>query len=487
MNAGLPRLATDCLQQLGSEVVLPAYDRSALRPGMVHLGVGAFHRAHQAWLTDLALQQEWGDWGIIGVSLRSDRVARQLNPQHGLFSLSLEQADSAQLQVVGSLLNVLVAPQQIEEVVAAIAAPAIHIVTLTITEKGYCLLKSGSGLDVSHKDIAADLEQPLQPGTAIGLLALGLRQRMHGAATPVTVISCDNLLHNGQALQQALSDYLELCFPEVLPWLQSSVTFPNSMVDRIVPASSEELVRTRAQGLGAEDEAAVSTEVFWQWVIEDRFAGPRPAWQRCGVELVGSVAPYEAMKLGVLNAAHSAIAWLGRLQGLETVDQVMADPDRRALIERLMRTELAAAVSVPESLNVQDYITRLLVRFANPGLHHRCAQIAIDSSEKIIQRWLPALCGTQPTPLLEQMLGLWLYAVLMTDLSLDDPAVKALLQQRTSQADLQSRIQAVLLQLGVHAVQLSDFEALCERLKSTVDRLQSSQPDTLAAFAVDYP
>ncbi|MFK7731386.1 MAG: mannitol dehydrogenase family protein, partial [Pseudomonadales bacterium] len=276
------RLQAGSLDQLDNTIGRPRYKRTALKPGILHFGIGAFHRAHQAVYTDDAVALCGGDWGIIGVSLRSNTVARQLLPQDCLYSVLSQDAERSELRIIGVIQDVIVAPDNSERVVSAIADPAIKIITLTITEKGYCLAADGRSLDVSNSQIRADLEHPDAPLSAIGLLALGLHQRCVQSGAPITLISCDNLSENSKRLKTVLIDYLSKSFSDTVEWLATCVAFPCSMVDRIVPAMTDERRQQQALVLGVEDAAAVQTECFNQWIIEDHFAAERPAWEQAG-------------------------------------------------------------------------------------------------------------------------------------------------------------------------------------------------------------
>lgn len=442
------RLTLGTLGGLPEEVLRPGYHRRKVTPGILHLGVGAFNRAHQAVYTDVALQSA-NDWGIIGVSLRSDRVAQQLNPQQGLFSLLSEDATNRELRVIGSILQVLVAPQQPESLAAAFRDAAIRVITLTVTEAGYCLAADGHSLDGSLPAVQQDLADPNGARTAIGLLARGLKDRLDAGGAPLTIISCDNLANNSAKLKNALSDYLVQSWPEVLPWLQGNVRFPCSMVDRIVPAQTEDSLARQAALLGVRDEAAIATEPFCQWIIERDFATPMPDWEGAGVVLVDDIAPFEEMKLRLLNATHSAIAILGQLNRRDTVADVMSDPDLRAFIEQLMAEDLLPAIAAPPGFDLASYRDVLLDRFSNPRLQHRCAQIAMDCTEKIRQRWLPTLAGRGESPLLSKVLAAWCYLVLDTGIEIQDPRRETLLAIRTSEAQLGERIDALLDSLGM--------------------------------------
>ncbi len=382
LNAKLP---------LPSDVAGPHYPRDSLGAGIVHLGVGAFHRAHQAMYTEAVLNRFGGDWRIIGVSLRSPAVRDQLAPQDCLYTLETREGDRRQRQVVGALSELLVAPENPQAVIAAIAAPCIHVVTLTITEKGYCLNATSGTLDEGHPAIAGDLASPATPATALGLLAAALAQRMAQGLPGLTLLSCDNLAGNGRLLRRALLAYCALRDPALADWVETHCRFPCSMVDRIVPATTNADRDTLRQQLGYEDRAAVFTEGFSQWVIEADFAGPVPAWDRVGAEYVDDVAPFEEMKLRLLNASHSTIAYLGSLIGCETVADAIALAPLRRAVQQLMHEESLPTLRLPADFDVDSYQQQLLARFANSALQHRCQQIAMDGSQKLPQRVLPVL------------------------------------------------------------------------------------------------
>ncbi len=465
------RLHPDNLHLLNADVSTPAYDRKALQAGIVHMGIGAFHRAHQAVYTEDAIAHSGGDWGIVGVSLRSDTVAAQLTPQAGLYSVLSRDATDTELRVIGSVLDVLYAPENPDRVADAIANFSTHLVTLTITEKGYCLAADGFSLDHGNELIESDLKNPYSPASAIGLIAYGLRKRMANGGKPITLLSCDNLSENSQRLRGVLTEYLQVSFAEVIPWLDKSVSFPCSMVDRIVPGATNEQKVMQSQLLGVQDDAAISTECFKQWLIEDKFAADRPAWEQVGVEFVGDILPFENMKLRVLNASHSAIAFTGLLAGLNTVDQVMADDQLGGFITRLIDTELIPAIDAPDGFNLHEYRDQILRRFQNPHLKHRCAQIAMDSSEKISQRWLPGFATNNGTGLLAKALSLWCFFVLSTDLTIDDPEADQMLSLRSSAEPIASRVESCLAIARFRSDSVANFEQLIVELIENLEVL----------------
>lgn len=383
------KLTEATLSKLGN-IAQPQYPRETTRPGIVHLGVGAFHRAHQAWYTEAAMNRFGGNWRIIGVSLRRPAMRDALQPQDNLYSLVTRRDDTAECQVIGALCNTLVAPENPNAVIEALANPDIHVVTLTITEKGYGLDAASGTLDTTQSEIASDLNNTNAPQSALGFLAEALALRQQEKRSGLTLISCDNLSDNGHKLRAALLQFVQLKNPALTPWIEQHCRFPNTMVDRIVPATSEHDIAEFGREFGFRDAAPVFTEPFSQWVIEKNFAGPVPPWDKVGAQFVDDVAPFEAAKLRTLNASHSLIAYLGCVHGKETVADAMQETTIREAVIELMR-EAEATFKLPDSFSVRDYQQELIARFDNRALKHRCAQIAMDGSQKIPQRIVPII------------------------------------------------------------------------------------------------
>ena len=377
LQAGLPGLR------------LPDYDRAALTPGIVHLGLGAFHRAHQAVFTDAVLAAD-PSWGIAGVSLRAPGTRDALAPQDGLFSVVARGEGPPDCRIVGSVVRTLVAPEDPEAVIALLAAPATRIVTLTITEKGYCRDAAGTGLDPTHPDIAADLVRRVRPRTMPGLVIAALARRHEQGLPPFAVLSCDNLPANGATTRAVLLQFARLAAPGLVDWLERDLATPSTMVDRIVPATTEADRADLATRFGYADAWPVVTEPFSQWVVEDRFPLGRPAWERAGAIFTDEVAPFETMKLRLLNGSHSALAYLGLLRGPETVAQSMADDRLRHFVGALARDELLPTLRLPVGQDAEAYLASLHRRFANPSVRHGLLQIAADGSQKLPQRLLAA-------------------------------------------------------------------------------------------------
>ncbi|KLJ00387.1 mannitol dehydrogenase family protein [Luteimonas sp. FCS-9] len=406
-----PRLSDATLATLPSAVARPAYERAAIRIGIVHLGAGAFHRAHQAVYFDDALALD-PDWAVCAVSLRNPDVRDALRPQGGLYTLAI-LGQMPQLRIVGALRGVLCARDEAAAVLARLADPAVRLVTLTVTEKGYCLV--GDRLDFAHPDIVHDLATPDAPVSAIGHIVAGLARRRAAGHAPYTVLSCDNLADNGVRLRRAVLDFAQRLDPALADWIAAEVAFPRSMVDSITPATDDALRNRVADALGEDDAWPVQREPYTQWVVEDRFCNGRPPLERVGVTLSDDIAGFDRAKLRLLNGPHSALAYLGLLLGLETVADAMRHPGLAAFVERLMREDIAPTLDVPVGLDLDAYIGAILDRFRNPAIAHRLAQIAWDGSQKLPVRLLgtirDALAAGRPIDRLCLPIAAWMHFV----------------------------------------------------------------------------
>jgi len=389
------RLSSATLDALPDDVIRPAYDRAAVRAGVVHLGIGAFHRAHQATVFDDVLNAGDLRWGIVAASLRSPRVRDQMAPQDGLYTMLVRDGSSEHAQIIGAVQRVIVAPEEPLALLDALASPHTHIVTLTITEKGYKLDPATGELIEHDPQLAADLASLTRPQTAPGYLVAALAKRKALGLPPSTAISCDNLPHNGRRLRNAVLALAHRHDAPLAEWIAEEGAFPETMVDRIVPATTAEDVAALAARLDVADHAMIKTEPFTQWVIEDRFCGPRPEFG-AGVQLTAAVAPWEEAKLRLLNGAHSGIAYLGGLAGIEHVHEVLALPAARAFVEALW-DEAQTTLSPPPELDIALYRRELMARFDNPTLRHRTRQIAMDGSQKLPQRLLAPIAARLAT------------------------------------------------------------------------------------------
>ncbi|MGP9804891.1 mannitol dehydrogenase family protein [Paracoccus sp. NSM] len=355
--------------------------------GIVHLGLGAFFRAHGAIYVAQAMQASGGDWGIIGVSLQSPGTRDRLAPQGWAYT-ALELGPKGETpQVVTILRDVLVAPENPQAVLDAMAAPSVQIVSLTVTEKGYCHEPSTGRLNADHPDIRHDRASGL-PKSAPGFLVRALQARRAAGLKPFTVLCCDNLPENGRVVRGVVLDLARLIDPALAEWIAAEGAFPSTMVDRIVPATTPaDLDRLEAL-TGLRDEAPVMHEPFRQWVIEDRFCAGRPDLGAVGAQMVADVTPFEHMKLRMLNGTHSSLAYLGYLAGHETIADTMADPVLAGYVTRLWRDEIIPALTPPEGVDLAGYAEALRDRYANPAIRHRTWQIAMDGSQKLPQRIL---------------------------------------------------------------------------------------------------
>ncbi|GGF19314.1 mannitol dehydrogenase [Youhaiella tibetensis] len=362
-----------------------SYDRSAVTPGIVHLGIGAFHRAHQAVYVDDLLSQ-FPDWGIVGASLRRPDTKDALDPQSGLYSVLVRDAGGSTCRVIGSVLEIIDATREGERLLDLMASPAIRIVSLTVTEKGYCHDPATGRLDRSHPDIVHDLANPANPRSAPGFIVEALDRRRRAGLAPFTVMSCDNLPSNGHTASRIISEFAAARGSELAAYV-ATAAFPSTMVDRIVPATTDADRQAVGEALGLEDAWPVVTEPFTQWVIEDRFSAGRPAFETVGAQMVRDVEPFERMKLRMLNGSHSTLAYLGYLAGHQYVADAIGDPAFRKLIFGLMTEEVIPTLDMPEA-DLHGYRDDLLERFANPALKHRTWQIAMDGSQKLPQRFL---------------------------------------------------------------------------------------------------
>ena len=423
-------LSQKTLERVAPGIARPVYDPRSIGTGIVHLGIGAFHRAHQAIYTDDALAHERGTWGICGVSLRSPDVRDRLMPQDGLYTAVEKSPEGVQRRVIGSVREALFLGAERRVIDARLVDPATRIVTLTVTEKGYCHDPATGRLNFEHRDIVHDLAQTGAPVSVVGLLVAALDARRKANTGALTVVCCDNLPHNGNVLRGLIDAFVQACDPTLARWIEHNASFPSTMVDRIVPATTASDIADNDRALGLQDAAPVVFEPFKQWVIEDRFVTDRPKWEAGGAQFVDDVAPFEAMKLRLLNASHSAFAYLGFLAGHEYIFQVAAKPQFVAWMRRFMNDEVTPTLAIPSGIDVVAYRDALLRRFANPALPHRTQQIAMDGSQKLPQRLLATardnLAADRAIPLLTLAVAGWMRYVGGRDeagrpIKVDDP------------------------------------------------------------------
>lgn len=377
------------IDDVAPAVARPSYEPAAHAAGIVHIGLGAFHRAHQGVYTDDAMSANGGDWRIVGVSLRSTGIVDTLRAQACLYTVIVRDAAGTSARVVASLADALAAVRDRNAVLAAMSDPAIRIVTLTVTEKAYGIDRANGRIAEDHPAISADLSHPRMPSGVIGFLVEAIRRRRQAGTAPFTVLCCDNLPENGALLRSGVIDFATRADADLGQWIATQVAFPSSMVDRITPAPTAVTRSDARRLLGCRDDAAVETEPFRQWIIEDRFSSGRPTWEAGGAVFVEDVAPYERMKLRMLNGAHSLLAYAGHLSDCTYVRDAMRVPALVVLVERYLKAA-AATLGPLEAIDTARYARSLLRRFGNPAIAHETYQIAMDGTEKLPQRILQA-------------------------------------------------------------------------------------------------
>lgn len=389
------------LGDLPGEVAVPRYDRSAVGRGIVHLGVGGFHRAHQAMYLDRLLtlaadeeDEEGLGWGICGVGVlpHDDRIIDTLRAQDGLYTLVVKHPDGRrEARVIGSLVEALHAPSDPQAVLDAMTDPATRIVSLTITEGGYLVDQVTGELLTDDPGLQADLRPGATPGTAFGFVVAALRARRKAGTAPFTVMSCDNLPGNGDVARRMMVAFGRLADPELGDWMEQHVAFPNAMVDRITPVTAPEDTQRLAREQGVADGWPVVCEPFTQWVLEDRFPTGRPALERVGVQVVEDVEPYELMKLRLLNASHQALCYLGYLAGYRYAHEVCQDQLFVDFLLGYMEQEATPTLPVVPGTDLADYRRTLIERFANPEVRDTLARLCAESSDRIPKWLLPVV------------------------------------------------------------------------------------------------
>ncbi len=393
-NRGPIKLKTSNLTRLSPRVQVATYDRKGVTDSLVHIGVGGFFRAHQAvYLDDLLQRPGNSEWGYCGVGLlpHDAGVRDALQSQDCLYTLLERSADGDRARVIGALLNYLHAPQDPEAVLKKLASPRTRIVSLTITEGGYYVNEGTGEFNDKHPDILHDLDHPRQPKCSFGVLLEALDRRRRHGLEPFTLMSCDNLQHNGDLTKRMLLAFAELRDPELARWLGEHCAFPNSMVDRITPATTDEHRALLREEFNLEDAWPVVTESFSQWIIEDNFPSGRPAWETAGAQMTTDVLPYEKMKLRLLNAGHQALCYIGMLLGYEFAHEAMQDVRIRKLVKTMMDVEVTPLLPIPVGIDLEAYKKSLIARFSNPAIRDQLSRIGTDGSAKIPGFVLPSI------------------------------------------------------------------------------------------------
>lgn len=493
------RLDSALLGRLPSRIAVPRYDRAKVGQAIAHIGLGNFHRAHQAlYLDDLFNARGPGPWGVCGIGLLpQDRaMAEALRPQDLLYTLVERDEGVETARIIGAQRGYLHAPGEPDKVLAQLADPATRIVSITVTEGGYYLDHGTGELDQNHPNLRHDLENPDEaPVSLYGYLAGALDRRRKAGTAPFTVLSCDNLQSNGEIARAMLTGFARLRDPALGSWIEAHVAFPNCMVDRITPVTTD-LHREQVKALlgGVTDAWPVVAEPFRQWVVEDRFVGgARPDLGAVGVQLVSDVRAFELMKLRMLNGTHSSLAYLGYLAGHETVAETVADPAFAAFARRLWTDEIIPTLAPPEGEDLPAYAEALLARYANPAIRHRTWQIAMDGSQKLPQRILGTLADNRaagrPSPGLTLAVAAWMRYVGGVDengaaIDVRDPLADRLRALSDGAADPAGKVATLL---GVREVFPDRFDAMQQDLAAAYAGLVERGARASVAEAVAEP
>ncbi|WP_276168201.1 mannitol dehydrogenase family protein [Zobellia alginiliquefaciens] len=375
------------LSKFSDEALIPQYDRSALKTGIVHVGIGGFHRSHEAYYTNQLLHDPANsDWGICGIALLDfdTKIYNTLKEQDGLYTLIVKELDGTLTKkIIGSIVEYLFAPENPTQVIEKMASTDVKIITLTITEGGYNYNEATGSFDFTNPLVQQDLEHPQAPKTIFGYLTQALKLRKERGLPGCTIQSCDNIQGNGHMTERMLLSFVHMAEPDLVPWIKSNVSFPNAMVDRITPATSEKDITLLKDTSGIEDAWPVVCEPFKQWVIEDDFISGRPAWENVGAQFVEDVVPYEKMKLSLLNAGHSVLGILGALIGYETIDESVQNKAIQTFLHSYMDEEVSPTLGDLEGVDLKKYKQSLLQRFGNIYIKDQIDRICSESSAKI--------------------------------------------------------------------------------------------------------
>ncbi|WP_405567228.1 mannitol dehydrogenase family protein [Polaribacter sp. Asnod6-C07] len=389
------KLNNNTFSQFSQQASIPQYDRSKVKTGIVHVGIGGFHRAHEAFYTDQLLHKEaLENWGICGVALLDfdTKIYNTLQEQDGLYTLIVKELDGSHTRhIIGSIVECLFAPENPKQVIEKMASEEVKIISLTITEGGYNYNEATKQFDFTNPLIIHDLENPQAPKTIFGYLTQALKLRKERGLKGITIQSCDNIQGNGHMTQNMLLSYVAEAAPELVDWIDNNVSFPNAMVDRITPVTAPEDISYLKETTGIDDAWPVVCEPFKQWVIEDNFIAGRPAWEKVGAQFVEDVVPYEKMKLSLLNAGHSVIGLLGALVGYNTIDEAINNTNIRTFLNHYMDVEVTPTLGDLEGINLHDYKQSLLERFGNINIKDQIDRICSETSAKFPIFILPTI------------------------------------------------------------------------------------------------
>lgn len=379
------------LQRIGRNVITPTYDRAKVGVGIAHISLGAFHRSHQAVYTDDVLQHAAADWGIlaIGAMPADDKLCQTMRAQDCLYTVTTRDGDKEEARVIGSIRDVALLPGNQTALIARLADPSIKIMSLTVTEKGYCLDSATGKLDANHALIKHDLANPDAPQSAIAVVVAALAARRRAGVAPFTVMSCDNLPGNGHKTHTVVTNLASLRDDALAAWIEREVAFPNTMVDRITPVTQPADLTAIAERFGVADGCPVVCEDFRQWVLEDKFSMGRPAWEQAGAQFVADVYPYELAKIRLLNVSHTLFAYPAFLAGYEFVSDGASDPVLAKFVRTIMDKEITPTLPPVPGMELSPYKDKLIQRFANPAIKDRWERICSDGSQKLANQLLP--------------------------------------------------------------------------------------------------
>ncbi|QCT21228.1 fructuronate reductase [Jejubacter calystegiae] len=478
-----------------ARATLPKYDRNRLQTRIVHLGFGAFHRAHQAVFADILAAEHNSDWGYCEVNLiGGEQQIASLKRQENLFSVSEMSGEGWSSRVVGVVKEALHAEVDgIDTVLAAMCRPEVSIVSLTVTEKGYCHSPATGELVIDHPLIQADLAHPQAPRSAPGTIVAALARRKAAGLPGFSVMSCDNMPENGHVTRNVVLAYARELDPALAAWIEKAVTFPSTMVDRIVPAVTAETLAQIESHIGVADPAGVACEPFRQWVIEDNFVAGRPEWEKAGAELVQDVLPWEEMKLRMLNGSHSFLAYLGYLGGYQHINECMEDENYRRAAHGLMLNEQAPTLKV-QGVDLRRYADSLIARYCNPALRHRTWQIAMDGSQKLPQRMLDPvrwhLAHDDAFELLALGVAGWMRYVGGVDeqgaaIEISDPLLPAITQAVASSEEGEARVRALLSLDAIFGRDLPDSSVFVAKVLAAYQGLLTNGARVMVAQAAE--
>lgn len=481
------------VDKLPASALIPHYDRTRLKTRMLHIGFGAFHRAHQAVCSDKLASDHGSDWGYCEVNLNSGELITALREQSLLYSVTELADESRHTRIIGVVTAALHGKGDgINAVIEAMCQPDIAIISMTVTEKGYCYQPATGELNLEHPDIQHDLQHPQQPLSLPGVILAAIIRRRQRGLPPFSVMSCDNMPENGHVTRNVITQLARQQDAQLANYITEAISFPCTMVDRIVPAMTDEALMSLSETLGSYDAVAVSCEPFFQWVIEDNFVSGRPAWEKAGAELVSDVLPFEQMKLRMLNGSHSFLAYLGYLAGYAYISDCMADKNFHTAARSLMLDEQAPTLRT-EGVDLVAYADSLIARYENLAIKHRTWQIATDGTQKLPQRWLDSIrwhiAHGSNYDLLALGVAAWIRYVGGVDeqgnaIDIRDPLKTALAQQVATSLEGEARVKALLSLQAVFGSDLLANAAFVTKISQCYQQLLENGARKTVAQAV---